>query len=75
MMFQYLLPQKLPVYMRINLGSGNLLMPQHILDGPEISSPFQQMCGKGMAEGMRAHILMYPRHLCLLLDNMEYHNT
>lgn len=33
MMLQYLLPQELAVDMRIDFGGGDLLMPQHLLDG------------------------------------------
>ena len=39
--------------MGIDLGGGNIGMAQHDLHGPEIGAMFQEMAGKGMAQGMR----------------------
>ena len=50
-------------------------MSQHLLDGAQIGSAFQQMCGKGMAEGVRTDFLMDARQFGLLLDDKEYHHT
>ena len=75
MVFQYFLPEKLPVDMCINLGSRYLLMSQHLLDGPQVGTAFQQMGRKRMSERMRTDIFMNTRHLRLLLDNMKNHDT
>ena len=45
--------------MGIDLGSGNIGMSQHDLDGAKIGPVFQQMGGKAVAEHMRAQLLAY----------------
>jgi hypothetical protein len=35
-----------PVDMSINLGSGNISMAEHFLDGSQIGTAFKQMRGK-----------------------------
>lgn len=75
MVFQYFLPEKLSVDMCINLGSRYLLMPQHLLDSPQVGTAFQQMGRKRMPERMRTDIFMNACHLRLLLDNMKNHDT
>src|ERR1700693_774559 len=42
----------------INLGGGNVGMPQHRLDGPEICAPLQEVRRERMAEGMRRERLL-----------------
>src|SRR5512136_1895465 len=44
--------QMLPGKMGVNLGSGDIRMAQHGLNGPQVCPPLQKMGGKGMAERM-----------------------
>ena len=72
MVFQNLFAEELPVDMRIDFGGSNFLMSQHLLDGAQVGSAFQQVCGKGMAEGVRTDFLMDARQFGLLLEGFEH---
>src|SRR4030042_1596170 len=52
----------------ISLGCGEAGMPQHLLNLPDICSPIQKMCGKAMAQAMRAHLSDNARSPRILLD-------
>lgn len=41
MMFQDLLAERLTVDMRVDLGCRDFLVPEHLLDRPEIGAAFQ----------------------------------
>jgi hypothetical protein len=41
------------VHVGVDLGSADVRVSEHRLYEPEISSPFQQMRGKGVAQGVR----------------------
>ena len=75
MMFQDLFTQELPVDVRVYLRCRDLLMPQHLLNGAEIVSTFQQMSRKGMAERVGTDILLDASHFHLLFDDMKNHDT
>ncbi len=47
--------QKLPVQVRVYLGSSNTLMAQHFLYGAQVGAAFHQVSGEGMPERMRAN--------------------
>ena len=38
--------------MRVNLGSADVFVSQHHLDGTQRSTPFEEVRGKGVAEGV-----------------------
>lgn len=59
--------------MHIYLRSFDAFMPQHLLDGPQIRSALQQVCGKGVPERMGADPLMDAANLTLALDDGEDH--
>ena len=61
--------------MRIDFGGGNLFMSQHLLDSKQVGSPFQQVGGERMTEGMGTYVFMDTGGLRLLLDDMKYHDT
>ena len=52
----------------IPLGCGEAGMPQHLLNLPDICPPIQKMCGKAMAQAMRAHLSDNARSPRVLLD-------
>ena len=54
----------------IDLGSGNIRMAQHELDGPQIGTMFEEVGGKGMAQGMGADLLVDPGRGDGLLDDL-----
>lgn len=74
MMFQDLLAERLAVDMRIDLGSRDFLVAEHLLDGPQVGAAFQQVRGKRMAEGMWADPFMDTSQGDLLLDDVEDHD-
>src|SRR5688572_19657060 len=51
------LPQVLPVHVGVDLRGGDVDMAEHLLDGPEIRTPFEQVGGEGMAKGVWRHVL------------------
>ena len=65
-----ILPVKVGVYFRC----GNGLVPQHFLYSPEVGSALDQMCGKGVPEGMGTHFLINSCDFQKLLNNDEHHN-
>lgn len=75
MVLQNLFAEKLPVDMRVDFGSSNVLVSQHLLDGAQVCSALQKVCGKGMAESVRTDFLMDTCQFGLLLDDEEYHHA
>ena len=46
------------VEVRVNLGSADVFVSQHHLDGTQRSTPFEEVRGKGVAEGVgRNHLV------------------
>ncbi len=74
MMFEQLIAQMRRVKMDVNLSCGNRLMTEHLLDGPEIRPPFEQMRRKAMAQRVGRYILSDTGPLGQLPDNQENHN-
>lgn len=50
-------PQPASAHMGVNLGRGQTLVPQQLLNAPEVSPPVQQMSGKGVPQRMRRRLL------------------
>ncbi len=44
---------KAPVYMGIDLCGDYRAVPQHLLNSSQVGSPFKQMGGEGVPEGVR----------------------
>ena len=40
------LPEVLPIHMRIDLRRRDVRMPEHLLDGSEVSATFEQVRGE-----------------------------
>ena len=74
MMEEELLAERAAVKVEVDFGGGDRLVAEHLLDGPEVGAPLQEMGGEGMAERMRAYVLFNACHFRLLLDDMEYHD-
>ena len=51
-MLQHLLSEEATIEVRVNLGSADVFVSQHHLDGTERSTPFEEMRGKGVAESV-----------------------
>ena len=64
--------QPLLFQMRINLGGGNIGMPQHFLNDAEVGAVLQQMRGEGMPEDMREDMLFYSRGPGAFPENLAY---
>ena len=47
-------------HMGVDLGGGNVRVTQHLLDGPQVRSVFQQVDSKGMAQGVGRDVLSMP---------------
>ena len=54
----------------VDLGGGDIRMPQHLLNGTEIRSVFQQMDGEGVAQGVGGDILLDAGGLLVVLDDL-----
>ena len=74
-MLKYLFAKKQCVDVGIYFRRRYLLVPQHILNGTQIGSAFQEMRRERMSEGVGADVLVDACHLCLLFDDMKDHDT
>ena len=54
----------------IDLGGRNVRVSQHLLDGVEIRAVFQQMGGKGVAQGVRGDFCLNSSLLLIVLDDL-----
>ena len=70
-----LLTQAVAVYVGVDFRCPDAFMTQHTLDCPQVGPAFQQVCGKGMPEGMRTDCLFDAGHSGQFLDDMEYHDA
>ena len=59
--------------MDVDFGRGNALMAQHLLNGAQVGSPFKQVGGKTVAQGVRADDLAHACQFAQLLDDVENH--
>ena len=66
-MFEDFLTKVGAVDMHIYLGSGDLLVTQHGLDGAQVGTALEEVGGKAVAEGMRTDILLDSRLLSIIL--------
>jgi hypothetical protein len=53
---QYLFTQSGAVDVQVYLGGGNGFVTEHLLNGTQVGPAFKQMCGKRVAQGMRAYL-------------------
>lgn len=70
-----LLTQAVAVYVGVDFRCPDAFMTQHTLDCPQVGPAFQQVCGKGMPEGMRTDCLFDAGHSGQFLDDMKYHDA
>lgn len=54
-------PKPLPAEMGINLCGRYLAVSEHHLDGAQVSPSFEKMGSKGVAEDMRAYLILQAR--------------
>ena len=54
----------LPVEMSVNLGGGDIGVPEHFLNRKQVCSSLQEMSRARVAQGMRRHGTLDPRALC-----------
>ena len=72
---QYLLTQGFAVEMRIDLSGADALVSQHLLDGPQMSTTFQQVGGEGVPEGVWTDDFLDAGQFRLHLDDVEDRNA
>ena len=72
-MVQYLFAQCTYVYMGVYLCRPDALVPQHLLNGTQIGTAFQQFGSKRMAQSVRTDGFTNAGCLGLTLDHDEYH--
>ena len=63
------------VDMGIDFGSSYALVPQHGLYHAQVGTALEQVCGKGVAKGVRADIFLYPDRQHKLFYEVEYHDA
>lgn len=63
------------VDVQVNLGRGDGLVAEHHLYGAQIGAAFEQMRGKGMAQGVRRHVFANTTGLGGFADDVEHHHT
>ena len=57
----------------VDLGRGDALVAQHLLDGTQVGAALKQMGGKAVAQGVRADDLADACQFAQLLDDVENH--
>ena len=57
----------------VDFGGENALVSEHLLDGPQVGSVLDQMCGEGVAEGVGRYFLGDAGLFALAFDHQEYH--
>ena len=72
MMRKYVSMPCASVHMGIYLCRGDAFMTQHFLHHTQVGSPFHQMGGERMSEGMRGYLLADIRQKSLSLDHLEH---
>ena len=63
------------VKMRVNFSGGNAFMTKHLLNGPQISTTFYQMGGKGMPKSMGRNIFLDTGFSGQVFNNQKYHDS
>ena len=53
MVLQDFLAQMAAVQMHVDFGGADVFVAEHGLDGAEVGTPFEQMGGEGVTEGVR----------------------
>lgn len=59
----------------VDFGSGDLLMPEHHLDGSKVGSSLEKMCSKSVTEGVRTDLFVNARFGTISLDYIEDHDA
>ena len=57
----------------VDFGGDYALVSEHLLDGPQVGSVLDQMCGEGVAEGVGRYLLGDAGLFALAFDHQEYH--
>ena len=61
--------QMLPADMGVDLGCGNVRMPEHDLNASQVRAAFQKMAGKRMTQRMRGDVSLYTRAQGISFDH------
>src|SRR5918995_1719289 len=56
--------------MRVELGGGNVGVPEHLLHRAEVAPAGQQVRGEGVPQRVRAHLAVEPRRARVALDDL-----
>ena len=75
MVHYYLFSHPSAVDMCINLCRSDAFMPQHSLYHTEVRTSFEKVCGKGVAEGMRADVFGQADSFGQDFDDVEDHDA
>ncbi len=59
--------------MGVYFGRRDAFVSEHLLNGPQIGATFQQVRGKCVAKGMRAHLFLDSTLFASLFHNLEDH--
>ena len=59
----------------VDLGRGDALVAQHLLDGTQVGTALEQVGGEAVAQGVRTDDLADTGQLAQLLDDVENHLT
>ena len=75
MVFDDFTTQHVAVDVGVDFRSADAFVPEHGLDGTEVGTPFKQMGGEGVTEGVRTDGLLQPDAFGQLLDDVEDHDA
>src|SRR4051794_39444947 len=55
---------------RVDLRRGDVRVAEHLLQGAQVAPSGQQVGGEGVAEGVRAHLVLEPGRARVALDDL-----
>lgn len=59
----------------VDFGCGDAFVAEHLLDSSQVGSPFEQMCGEGVAQGMGRYGFAYACGFGKPANHDEHHLT
>ena len=62
--------EPLLIHVCVNLGRGNIRMPEHFLDDPEIRAIAEEMGCEAVSQEMRIHISIQSRMFRVMFHNL-----
>ena len=67
--------EEVSIEVGVYLGGGDGGMTEHFLNGAEVGAAFDEVCGKGVSEGVRTDGLFQPYFGGTFFDDIKHHDA